>query len=230
MIMNPVTVANILAGGVLGWAVLSPLAKLRGWAPGPVGDWDSGSQGWTIWVSLAVLIGDGIVTIGWSAYKSCSGFLAQNKSASLTQVVRWPSFRRHVETEADDAVLDTSSHNDETTPLLRQQSGIHGVLSRARPEPARSSVPTSLWLVVSSAFCVLSLLLLFGTKLPVYVSAVSLILAYPLAIITTYGLGETDASVATSISESTFATHLILLLMYARQGVHVPVRAHHTHL
>lgn len=65
MIMAPVTTANILFGAVLGWGILSPLAKRNGWAPGPVGDWNNGSQGWIIWVSLAMILGDSAVSLSW---------------------------------------------------------------------------------------------------------------------------------------------------------------------
>lgn len=65
MIMAPVTTANILLGAILGWGILSPLAKKNGWAPGPVGDWNDGSQGWVIWVSLAIVLGDSVVSLSW---------------------------------------------------------------------------------------------------------------------------------------------------------------------
>jgi len=50
-------------GMVFGWAILSPLAKLEGWAPGPVGDMSTGSRGWILWVSLAIMCADSIVSL-----------------------------------------------------------------------------------------------------------------------------------------------------------------------
>ncbi|KAJ7928975.1 OPT oligopeptide transporter protein-domain-containing protein [Mycena leptocephala] len=35
--------------------VLSPIAKLSGWAPGPVGDMSDGARGWILWTSLAII-------------------------------------------------------------------------------------------------------------------------------------------------------------------------------
>jgi hypothetical protein len=47
----------------VGWAILSPLAKFEGWAPGPVGDMSTGSRGWILWVSLAIMCADSIVSL-----------------------------------------------------------------------------------------------------------------------------------------------------------------------
>jgi len=54
---------TVLQGMIVGWAVLSPLAKLEGWAPGPVGDMSTGSRGWILWVSLAVMCADSVVSL-----------------------------------------------------------------------------------------------------------------------------------------------------------------------
>lgn len=48
---------------VLGWAVLSPVSKLSGWAPGPVGDMSTGARGWILWVSLAIMCADSLVSL-----------------------------------------------------------------------------------------------------------------------------------------------------------------------
>lgn len=63
--MGPSTSLHMLVGAILGWGVLSPLAKSRGWAPGPVEDWENGSKGWIVWVSLAIMLADSIISLGW---------------------------------------------------------------------------------------------------------------------------------------------------------------------
>ena len=65
MIMQPLTTAHMLLGAVIGWALLSPIVKTKDWAPGPVQDWKRGSQGWLIWVTLGVILGDSLVGICW---------------------------------------------------------------------------------------------------------------------------------------------------------------------
>lgn len=48
---------------LVGWAVLSPVAKHSGWAPGPVGDMTTGARGWILWTSLAIMCTDSLVSL-----------------------------------------------------------------------------------------------------------------------------------------------------------------------
>ena len=43
----PVTVSMNI-GMVVGWAVLGPMAKQLGWAPGPTGSTTTGVRGWIV--------------------------------------------------------------------------------------------------------------------------------------------------------------------------------------
>lgn len=54
---------RICQGMLVGWGVLSPLAKHSGWAPGPVGDMTTGSRGWILWVSLAIMCSDSVISL-----------------------------------------------------------------------------------------------------------------------------------------------------------------------
>ena len=48
---------------MVGWGILSPLSKYMGWAPGPVGDMSTGARGWILWVSLAIMCADSIISL-----------------------------------------------------------------------------------------------------------------------------------------------------------------------
>lgn len=48
---------------LVGWGILSPLSKLSGWAPGPVGDMTTGARGWILWTSLAIMCVDSVVSL-----------------------------------------------------------------------------------------------------------------------------------------------------------------------
>lgn len=54
---------TLLQGMLVGWGILSPLSKLSGWAPGPVNDMTSGARGWILWISLAIMCSDSIVSL-----------------------------------------------------------------------------------------------------------------------------------------------------------------------
>lgn len=49
---------------IVGWAILSPISKFNGWAPGPVGDMTSGARGWILWTALAIMISDSMISLG----------------------------------------------------------------------------------------------------------------------------------------------------------------------
>lgn len=63
MIMGPRTVASMLAGAVVGYGVLGPIARHAGWAPGPIGDWETGAAGWVMWVSLSIMLTDALASL-----------------------------------------------------------------------------------------------------------------------------------------------------------------------
>lgn len=64
MIMGPRTTASMLAGAVVGYGILGPVARRAGWAPGPIGDWETGAAGWVMWVSLAIMLTDALTSLG----------------------------------------------------------------------------------------------------------------------------------------------------------------------
>lgn len=47
----------------VGWAILGPLSKVAGWAPGPVGDMSNGARGWILWISLGIMCADSVVSL-----------------------------------------------------------------------------------------------------------------------------------------------------------------------
>lgn len=73
IIMGFPTVASMLFGAFLGWGVLGPMSKHLGWAPGAVDDWKTGAQGWILWISLAIMVADTVISFiivtGISFYK-----------------------------------------------------------------------------------------------------------------------------------------------------------------
>ncbi|KAH7106261.1 OPT superfamily oligopeptide transporter [Auriculariales sp. MPI-PUGE-AT-0066] len=63
VIMGLPTALSMNIGMLVGWGILSPLAKLSGWSPGPVGDMATGSRGWILWVSLSIMCTDSLVSL-----------------------------------------------------------------------------------------------------------------------------------------------------------------------
>ena len=63
IIMGLPTTLSMLLGAILGWGILAPLSKARGWAPGEIGDWKNGGRGWILWVSLGIMLADCLVSL-----------------------------------------------------------------------------------------------------------------------------------------------------------------------
>ena len=61
IIMGLPTTLSMLLGAILGWGILAPLSKSKGWAPGEIGDWKSGGRGWILWISLGIMLADCVV-------------------------------------------------------------------------------------------------------------------------------------------------------------------------
>ncbi|KXN84736.1 hypothetical protein AN958_12163 [Leucoagaricus sp. SymC.cos] len=63
IIMSFPTTVSMNLGMVVGWAILSPLSKYSGWAPGPVGDMSNGARGWILWTSLGIMCADSLISL-----------------------------------------------------------------------------------------------------------------------------------------------------------------------
>ncbi|PWN28113.1 OPT superfamily oligopeptide transporter [Jaminaea rosea] len=61
IIMGLHTTASMLVGAIFGWAFLSPLAHNSGWTDAPPMDAESGSKGWILWISLAIMTAESFV-------------------------------------------------------------------------------------------------------------------------------------------------------------------------
>ncbi|CAK7238958.1 MAG: OPT super [Sporothrix thermara] len=88
VIMGPATTMHMLLGAIIGWAILSPLAKYRGWAPGPIEEWETGSKGWIVWISIAIMLADGIVSLSHVAIRSAIQFWPATHAAIASRLPR----------------------------------------------------------------------------------------------------------------------------------------------
>lgn len=61
---------SMLVGAILGFGILGPVAKRMGWAPGQLDDWKSGPTGFVVWVSLALMLGDSLASLGLTAIRA----------------------------------------------------------------------------------------------------------------------------------------------------------------
>lgn len=226
VIMGPATTIHMLLGAVIGWGVLSPLAKYRGWAPGPVSDWETGSKGWIVWVSLAIMLADSVVSLGYVALKPvvehgpayARRALDRYHQGGLARVFRSPpGDYSYTALRAGEAEVRTpTDRRDSTTALLArspsgqgqgqgESEGEDGVVpwdgEDAPPEQLVGSKTVSIGLVVSLLVCVASIHITFGDLVPLYANITAILMALVLSIMGVRALGETDLNPVSGISK-----------------------------
>ena len=213
IIMGPATTLHMLLGAIIGWAVLSPIAKHRGWAPGPVSDWETGSKGWIVWVSLAIMLADAVVGLGWLVAKT----LIQHGPAwtrianeRFKSASTWKDFfiPKELSGYAALTILTSESH----TPI-----NSHRRLANCKPNSTPSSEPPDdapphhlvstrtvlILLPLTLIFCVICIHVTFGAYIPISLNLLAIVLALLLSIMGVRALGETDLNPVSGISKLT---------------------------
>lgn len=66
----------------VGYGLLGPFARHKGWAPGPIGDWKNGATGWVLWISLAIMLGDSLTSLSLLLATSLHRHITALRSAS----------------------------------------------------------------------------------------------------------------------------------------------------
>ncbi|KAI0181988.1 OPT superfamily oligopeptide transporter [Hypoxylon sp. FL1284] len=227
IIMGPSTTIHMLLGAVVGWAILSPIAKYRGWAPGSIDDWETGSKGWIVWTSLAIMLADAVVSLGYIAF---SPLVRRAPSIMATAKRQFqhggfkglflggrdgyvPVHGSDEEPRASDATR--SSEDVDTVPNLPSPA-----LERRDPFDTRPIQPPRVWdqddappeqlvgnrtvsigLVVSVLICIASVHITFGNLVPLYATIIAVLMAMVLSIMGVRALGETDLNPVSGISK-----------------------------
>lgn len=201
--MGEATTLHMLLGAIVGWGILSPLAKSKGWAPGPVSDWNTGSKGWIVWVSLAIMLADSIVSLGWlilrpllfhgpSFYAHVREQTRRDGFLSLFSVANLKQRSYHAVAASDDHLTNPSGKKD--------------LSSDAEPDaPSHHLVSTRTVLILfalSIGLCIAAIRYIFP-PIPFGAIILSLLLALLLSLMGVRALGETDLNPVSGISKLT---------------------------
>lgn len=202
--MGTSTSMHMLLGAVLGWAILSPIAKHKGWAPGPVDDWANGSKGWIIWVSLAIMLADSIINLGWLILRTSYGSLPwlKAKLQALKQkgwkgAISEQRRRSHVQYSALHAPTNAEELNiEEDEADLEEESD-------APPSELISNRTIFIFLPLTLVLNVICMHIAFGDIISPFLSTFATLLAVLLSIMGVRALGETDLNPVSGISKLT---------------------------
>lgn len=198
IIMGPQTTFSMLLGAVVGYAFLSPLAKNQGWAPGPTEDWATGSKGWIVWISLAIMLVDSLINLGWLLLRPLLR-LRLNAVPSwkdLNSVNGWKNIVSNSEDARYTAIGD-EVHSSSS-------GGLDDTYEDCAPSHHQISIRvTIIGLVLSCIACVGGVHYAFANLIPLGLTLVALIFAMLLSVMGVRALGETDLNPVSGISKLT---------------------------
>ncbi|CAG7976475.1 unnamed protein product [Penicillium salamii] len=208
IIMGPSTCMHMLFGAVLGWGILSPLAKSRGWAPGPVDSWEDGSKAWIVWISLAIMLADSLVSLGWLVMKPIVNrspkWIAWLRS---THAGQWIALRLNSSQHSyiNYSALDSESHTlsqEDDHPVQVHISSSEEEYD-APPSQLISTRTVVILLPLTLLLNVVCMHIVFGDIISPFLSTLATLLAVVLSIMGVRALGETDLNPVSGISKLT---------------------------
>ena len=210
--MGPATTIHMLLGAIIGWAVLSPIAKSEGWAKGDVGDWNTGSKGWIVWISLAIMLADAIVSLGWLLLRPTIWYTRVYAPVMLHSVQEkglkrcltdWANPRArgyspvNLSHDADGRTNGSSLQKTATSSSSDDEE------YDAPPEHQIGAKTTLIGLTLSLIFCVFAVQYSFAGMISIGLTVLALALALVLSIMGVRALGETDLNPVSGISKLT---------------------------
>ncbi|KAI6249362.1 hypothetical protein HI914_02846 [Erysiphe necator] len=204
IIMGHTTTIHMLLGAVVGWGILSPLAKNYGWAPGPVDNWESGSKGWIMWVSLAIMFTDSIISLGFIGLSPIIryGYFHLPKLQKMIDYSRWKGLLAN-----KICSYDTKGYS----PIMGQENNIgseeitlieddHNKPSGSMQNSVKNQT-VCISGILSILLCIVSIYIAFGTLIPIYATVLAIVMALLLSIMGVRALGETDLNPVSGISK-----------------------------
>lgn len=211
IIMGPATTTHMLIGAIVGWGLLSPLAKNRGWAPGPVDNWETGSKGWIVWISLAIMLADSVISLSYIAIRP----LVNNGGKYFAEARRniekgdWKGLLHIPTGKPERGYAPLVEREDGPTPI--EDSTLGSPLSEqetkdlpepdAPPEHLVNDSTVWIGLVLSIIFCVATIRIVFGELVPIFATVIAVFMALVLSIMGVRALGETDLNPVSGISK-----------------------------
>lgn len=235
IIMGVETTLHMTLGAVVGWGLLSPLAHRQGWAPGPIDDWDSGSKGWIVWVSLSIMLADAIINLAHIAFRPIVGLpfakaafeRAQSLFPRLGRLSNYSPLSSH--DHEPGARPETGAAADpEREGLLPRSEGVSGDDHEGVAEKTEEDAPEdqlvgsriiSIGLAASILLCIATIHVVFGDLMPLYATVLAVAVALVLSVMGVRALGETDLNPVSGISKLAQLFFAIVIPASHKSGV-----------
>ena len=214
--MGCATTTHMLFGAILGWGLLSPLAKRNGWASGDVDDWEHGSKGWIVWVSLAIMLADSVVNIGWLVLRPMIHYgpqwMASARDKAHRGELRTVMTPKAVYSRLQDSDPFTnpsrlnSDHAGERSDALENNPKLTAEdvpEPDAPPEHLISNRVATGGFVISVVLCIVGVHVAFPGMIPFWATILSILFSLILSLMGVRALGETDLNPVSGISKLT---------------------------
>ncbi|WEW54936.1 OPT super [Emydomyces testavorans] len=204
IIMGSATSLHMLVGAIIGWGILSPLAKSKGWAPGPVNDWENGSKGWIVWISLAIMLADSVMNLGWLVLRPIIHY-APGVFRTLQYQLNQTGFLKAPFMDSPDSRQGYIAINSENCA----QYQLSDISKRDRddddapPSQLISMRTVAIFLPLTLVLNVICMHIAFGSIITPFLSSLATLLALVLSIMGVRALGETDLNPVSGISKVT---------------------------
>jgi OPT family oligopeptide transporter len=205
IIMGPATTFHMLLGAIIGWAILSPIAKHNGWAAGDVDDWETGSKGWIVWVSLAIMLADSVVNLGWLLLRPAIKYGPDWVRSLLDHYhhsTSWSDFLLGRQLAGYLALDRADSYGQRPEPSSKPRT-TDDPPDDAPPHHLVSNRSIAILLPLTIVLCVFCVHVTFGTYIPIGLNILAILLALVLSIMGVRALGETDLNPVSGISKLT---------------------------
>ncbi|CDZ98057.1 Tetracycline resistance protein TetB/drug resistance transporter [Phaffia rhodozyma] len=189
----PTTLAMNL-GMITGWGILGPLSARMGWAPGDVGSSKDGARGWILWVALAIMISESMISLIPIVIATIRPYISYRKQRSSSSV-----FTRVPASDRGEAYVDPHMFDDD------EEGGEGSDTNNEEYETEDRLVPLN-WVVIGlmgSAFLgVVLIRALFGPDgIKPWATALGFVLACLLSLLGVRALGETDLNPVSGIGK-----------------------------
>lgn len=193
-IMGLTTSLHMLIGAIIGWGILSPLAKSRGWASGAVDDWETGSRGWIMWIALALMLADSFANLSWLVFRPLVKVCQRWRWAFQDHLRRgghWHDFvplHKYYYGYSATGAYNSVLQSDFTV----QQVASHAIYEDAPRQQQTSNTRVSIMLPFALLFCVLCVHFSFGSYITSSIATLATILTVFASVMGIRALGETD--------------------------------------
>jgi OPT family oligopeptide transporter len=180
-----------------------------------VDDWESGSKGWIVWVSLAIMLADAIVNLSWLVLRPVIKHGPEWISSSKEHFSTSSTWREMVFGRTYTGYSTVGSTNGKH----QKKNDTNDPPEDAPPHHLISNRTVSWLLPLTIVFCVVCTHITFGEYIPIPLNILAILLALLLSIMGVRALGETDLNPVSGISK---LTQLVFALV-------VPTGKHHDH-